>query len=86
MGPEHLFTAETIRALAELEDARGNHEEARGMYERALATRERVLGVLSFQTAEAYRHLIAILRAIGHYEEAARLQVALAKQEESVET
>jgi tetratricopeptide (TPR) repeat protein/transcriptional regulator with XRE-family HTH domain len=86
MGPEHLVTAETMRALAELEEAQGAGEEARSSYQRAMALRDQALERVSSSRTEAYRHLIATLRAIGHFEEAARIQTALSQQEENADS
>jgi hypothetical protein len=81
MGPEHLVTAETIRALAELGEAQGADKEASDSYQRALALRAQAISATYSSRADAERHLIATLRAIGHFAEVARIETARPKED-----
>jgi Tetratricopeptide repeat len=55
-------------------------EEARVWYARALAVREQALGVQHPKTRETRSRLIALLHAMGQYEEAARLEAVQSEQ------
>jgi tetratricopeptide (TPR) repeat protein len=74
LGPEHAETAETMRDLGLLWESQGSSEMARAWYSRALAVHEQILGADHPKTIKTRERFIALLHAMGQYEEAAQFE------------
>lgn len=73
-GPEHLETAETLNALAQLYSKQGKYRLAEPLYLRALSIREQQLGPDHVVTALSLNNLASLYRLLADYQRAATLQ------------
>ena len=65
LGPEHLYTAESLYNLARLFASQGRHAEAEPLFRRALTIREEKLGPEHPDTIATREHYADLCQNIG---------------------